>query len=537
MVYGGGLERAYNVRMHKPLHFVGTAHPAAHASRQHVSDLNSAEIQSTDLGVRGRARDQTPVLYEHDGGQVGRVLTSWPGQKGELRVAGTIHDPEVAAAIRSRRALGLSLGTHVVHDAKTTDKAYVRKVEELSVCEMPRRPHCWIDEVDGQRVRMTSCKASARAGTRSALASAAAIVPALVPVLVPAPALASALVSANGGAAICVGAAPRLYSTKSTAMNSATDAPNGSSAMSAAPPVADDDTPSKELVEMLKKQLAEANSDRATLRVKAEQVDQQKRDFLSENSESMQSYLKELHDNATPHDKSYLDAMCRWGDGVLKTPSEKLEENMSIAVLVANASANSKRSRESEEAAVEKENALRQAMSDKEAAVAEKDKYQKLYTEMKALAEERQGSAEELASRLARVTGTAHKYAYSHSAASRERTAAAPEPLSTTTNTASAATNGKAPVVNNSATPDAAGLVTMQDNASGGLQTQEHVSPIDALSSFIGSNGSGGSRYYHNKAHDLVLGNSEGSSSSSRSNAAAESANIAAVVRAANGPF
>jgi len=165
MVGVGGLGGSSGVS--KPLRFEGIAHPRAHSNgRQNPADLNSAEIDSIRLGSRGRDNHTTPVLYEHDGPPVGRVLTSWKGKDGSLRVAGTIHDPETIAGIRSRATLGLSLGTNVIHERNGLDRPLVRTVEELSVCGAPRRPGCWIDEVDGKRIPMSRNRASAQSGAR-----------------------------------------------------------------------------------------------------------------------------------------------------------------------------------------------------------------------------------------------------------------------------------------------------------------------------------------------------------------------------------
>lgn len=146
-----------------PLRFCGVAHPPAHGTRQDPADLSNAEIATGNLGQRGRHKYQTPVLVEHEGGPVGRVLASWQGPEGHLRVQGSINDPKTERAIRSGAMLGLSLGTRVHHEQGRTDCVKVRTIEELSVCEVPRREHCWIDEIDGRRVPGMSHRASKRA--------------------------------------------------------------------------------------------------------------------------------------------------------------------------------------------------------------------------------------------------------------------------------------------------------------------------------------------------------------------------------------
>ena len=145
-----------------PLRFSGVAHPPAHGTRQDPADLSNAEIATGNLGQRGRHKHTTPVLVEHEGGPVGRVLASWQGPQGHLRVQGSISDPETERAIRSGQMLGLSLGTRVHHEQGHADRVKVRTIEELSVCEVPRREHCWIDEIDGKRVPGMSHRASKR---------------------------------------------------------------------------------------------------------------------------------------------------------------------------------------------------------------------------------------------------------------------------------------------------------------------------------------------------------------------------------------
>ena len=132
------------------LNFIGTAHPPPGRQPAHDADLSRAEIASTNLGRRGG----TEVLVEHDAsaGVVGRVTSSWEGRDGSLRVSGVIHDDGAAQAVRKGSMRGLSLGTAVTSDAET-GKPLLRTHEELSVCAAPRRAGCFIDEVDGRRVR------------------------------------------------------------------------------------------------------------------------------------------------------------------------------------------------------------------------------------------------------------------------------------------------------------------------------------------------------------------------------------------------
>ena len=130
------------------LSFRGTAHPPPGHSSPDVANLNAAEISITDLGRNGG----TPLLYEHNAGQrVGSVQASWEGPNGELRVAGVINDPSIEKSVLNGRNRGLSLGTDVVQDI--TGRALYKSQQELSVCQEPRRPNCYIDTIEGKSVR------------------------------------------------------------------------------------------------------------------------------------------------------------------------------------------------------------------------------------------------------------------------------------------------------------------------------------------------------------------------------------------------
>jgi hypothetical protein len=138
----------------KSLSFRGIAHPPPNRMKggRNIADLNRAEISTTDMG-RGSGTD---VLVEHDhGSRVGRVDASWEGRNGELRVAGTISDPQAIALVQAGKLRGLSLGTGVIQNGM--GDALMRTQDELSICEAPRRGGCYIDTIDGASVRTTAC--------------------------------------------------------------------------------------------------------------------------------------------------------------------------------------------------------------------------------------------------------------------------------------------------------------------------------------------------------------------------------------------
>lgn len=136
----------------------GVAHPPPprNGRRADPSDLNRAEIATTDIGGK-------PLLYEHEHGtRVGTCLASWEGRHGELRIAAKVDDPKTQQEIRSGQLRGLSLGTDMVQTSEG-DVVFKRQAE-LSVCEEGRRPHTWIDTVDNRVVQVAACASNRRPG-------------------------------------------------------------------------------------------------------------------------------------------------------------------------------------------------------------------------------------------------------------------------------------------------------------------------------------------------------------------------------------
>lgn len=135
-----------------PVSFKGVAHPRPDPrGRKTPADLSPAEIGTANLGKNGGL----PLLVEHEhGARAGRVLASWEGRNGELRVAGVVDCPEAARDVRSGAMRGLSLGTGVILDH--AGHAMGRTQDELSLCVEPKRTGCYIDSVDGRDVRPVS---------------------------------------------------------------------------------------------------------------------------------------------------------------------------------------------------------------------------------------------------------------------------------------------------------------------------------------------------------------------------------------------
>ena len=140
-----------------PVQFKGIAHPAPprNGKRNNVADLSRAEIATTNLGRRGG----TEVRVEHEPGGVGRVHSSWEGRDGSLRVSGVISNAKAEQLVKSGSMRGLSLGSSVIQSA--SGERIVVAQDELSICEAPRRPGCFIDELDGRSV-LRNVRASAK---------------------------------------------------------------------------------------------------------------------------------------------------------------------------------------------------------------------------------------------------------------------------------------------------------------------------------------------------------------------------------------
>ena len=71
--------------------------------RKTPADLSSAEIGAANLGKNGGL----PLLVEHEHtARAGRVLASWEGRNGELRVAGVVDCPKLRATCARGRCAG-----------------------------------------------------------------------------------------------------------------------------------------------------------------------------------------------------------------------------------------------------------------------------------------------------------------------------------------------------------------------------------------------------------------------------------------------
>lgn len=133
------------------LRIIGRIHPpAAPGGKMESDDLTSAEIATTNLGRSPVGGDSSyvPVLVEHEGGPVGMVDATWKGGDGSLKMAARIKDPHTKELVRNGNMRGLSIGSALHHDPGADPSTrYLQTLNEVSVCERPRRAGCYIEEM------------------------------------------------------------------------------------------------------------------------------------------------------------------------------------------------------------------------------------------------------------------------------------------------------------------------------------------------------------------------------------------------------
>lgn len=281
-----------------------------------------------------------------------------------------------------------------------------------------------------------------------------------------------------------------------------------------------DEGASRELVEMLKQQLAEKQSQVASLRVFQDHYQTEQRNFLTKTQQAAIAYTTELDEGASTQNKQYTGSLKAWSANLHAHPAETLEQQMPLAVLVDCASADKKRAREAEAVAAETAEALKASNEKCDGLEAEKQKYLKLFTEMQALANERQQQAEELAMRNAQITGAAKRHDFTFQT-SRER-----QPVALSAGLSAAERAAEAP------SGAALGLSSTLDVASGGKARMATAlyNPAATLANFINQSGAaGGSRIMRTSTpHGLLGGSTDGPSASG-------SDDVAAAIRATIG--
>jgi hypothetical protein len=302
---------------------------------------------------------------------------------------------------------------------------------------------------------------------------------------------------------------------------------------SAAMSAAGDEGASKELVEMLKKQLAEKQHQVASLRVFQDHYQAEQRSFLTKTQEAAIAYTKELDDGASTNNKQYTESLRAWSANLHTHPAETLEQQMPLGILIDCASADKKRAREAESVATETADALKASNEKCDGLEVEKEKYRKLYTEMQALANERQQQAEELAMRNAQITGAAKRHDFTFQTSREVRqpapTGALAAPAGLNTGLSAAERAAEAPSLGGG------GLASTLDVASGGKarMAAPTYNPAATLANFIHqSGGGGGGRIMRTStSHGILGGTNDGPSASGSSG----SDDVAAAIRATAG--
>lgn len=310
--------------------------------------------------------------------------------------------------------------------------------------------------------------------------------------------------------------------------------------------LAGDDGVSKEIVEMLKKQLADKSSQVASLRVFQDHYQTEQRNFLTKTQEAAIAYTKELDDGASTNNKQYTESLKNWSANLHSHSAETLEQQMPLAMLVDCASADKKRARDAESVALETSEALKAANEKCDGLEASNEKYIKLYSEMQALANERQQQAEELALRNAQITGAAKRHDFTFQTSRERQPAVAPSaPSAPPTFSAGLSASERAmesPLGGLGGLGGlglGSGLSSTLDVASGGKarMAPSAYNPAATLANFIHQSGGGsvggGSRIMRTAtSHGLLGGTSDGPSASG---ATSGSDDVAAAIRATLG--
>ena len=136
----------------------GTIHPrpplGGSRARAEVDDLTSAEIRSLNLGYNRSARENsTPMWIEHDpnNGEVGKVVATWCRPDGSMGMRANVTDERAKDMVRSGEMRGLSIDSSIQHHAgRPFDGRLTHNFTEVSLTTEPRRPGCYIHEIDGQ---------------------------------------------------------------------------------------------------------------------------------------------------------------------------------------------------------------------------------------------------------------------------------------------------------------------------------------------------------------------------------------------------
>jgi len=318
-----------------------------------------------------------------------------------------------------------------------------------------------------------------------------------------------------------------------------------------APPSAGDDT---ELVAMLKQQLKDKCTEAASLRQYRDHYQTDQRDYVNRKQEDAVAYMNELsnHPSVEAGMRHYVPSLQTWSQSLASHPSETLEQQMPLALMVDCASADRKRARDVETQLAEQTEMVKQLSEEKDKERSEKEKFQRMHDSMKDLASERLAESEDLMQRLASAQNNQQRWNFANPT-SRERVGAA---LGTSAprmggGTAKTAAEAQALAANgipsNLATGGLTGAERLTEAAPGGMATtvdtasgkarlgarSSFVDPTQTLASFIGTQGGfGGMRIMRSGTQHSILGGA--SEPPSGGTWSAETMDVAAAIRAAS---
>jgi len=344
-----------------------------------MADLNAAEISMSRAGRHGLPG--RPVLVEHDpaGGQVGRVLTSWEGPGGELRVEGVVSDPMAASLVTSGKMRQLSLGTSV--HSEENGCVLMRTHDELSICEKAARPGCIITEIDGKAVGSSHHFARPR-GTR-------------------------------GSRYVDKPLAP-FYLLEDQPRIAMSDADSAAATLGSAPPVPE--SFSAEYVAQLKAQLEVKTQSEATLKGKFAVHEERQRAQLTELQPAVKAWITEGLEAGSDY-KHEMQSMVGFGDTLHQAAN--IDSAMPLARMISCHSAKIKREREEFSQASGAADQLGKANKEIDTLKADLEAKTARIGELEGLVNERTNAAEKLQEVVAKAGLVQEKFDFSN-ASSRE---------------------------------------------------------------------------------------------------------------------
>lgn len=166
---------------------------------------------------------------------------------------------------------------------------------------------------------------------------------------------------------------------------------------------------SKEVVDVLKAQLAQSQTALASLRAHKDSVDAASRQFINETFTDNSSYVASIADKLPPMQKQILDNFKQRIDDMPSIAAEKLDQEMPLAVLVHAASANAKQLSQERINTQEKDDELRKALQKIDEQEAEITKQRRINSDYVNVINEKQEQTVALSQKLAVLTGTANR--------------------------------------------------------------------------------------------------------------------------------